>query len=180
MLLRAVLTLCLCDARSGLRVADAFMAVVGWRSAAIPEGLPAVITITLAIGVQRMARRNAIIRRLPAVETLGSVSADLLRQDRHADAQGDDGGLGRHGGPRCSGERQRLCAEGELRLKDGDEPAGDDRCSRLRAAALLCNDAELRPATEESWMVEGDPTEGALCPFAAKAGHGPEAEQLAA
>jgi P-type E1-E2 ATPase len=59
----------------GMDFVELFQAVVGIAVSVIPEGLPAIITITLAIGVQRMAQRNAIIRRLPAVETLGSVSA---------------------------------------------------------------------------------------------------------
>ncbi len=149
---------------------DMFLAAVGLAVAAIPEGLPAVMTITLAIGVQRMARRNAIIRRLPAVETLGAVTVvcsdktgTLTRNEmavRSVVAAGevfDVTGVGY--GP-----------EGEIQ-RDGT-PVDLDRHPLLRHLArggLLCNDSELQER-DGVWDVAGDPTEGALLTLAAKAG----------
>lgn len=150
---------------------DAFMAVVGLAVAAIPEGLPAVMTITLAVGVQRMARRNAIIRRLPAVETLGAVSVicsdktgTLTRNEMTVTAV-------------VTADR-RIVVEGVGYrpeggfVVDGDavDPAADPVLEELTLAALLCNDAEIRPSGEE-WIVDGDPMEGALVSLACKAGH---------
>ncbi len=141
--------------------ADLFMAVVGVAVAAIPEGLPAVMTITLAIGVQAMARRHAIVRRLPAIEAIGSVAVictdktgTLTRNEMVvAAAETPEGAFAVTGdgyGP-----------EGEIR------PAGD--LARLARAAALCNDAALH-RRDGHWIVEGDPMEGALLAFAAKAG----------
>jgi calcium-translocating P-type ATPase len=140
---------------------DMFMAVVGVAVAAIPEGLPAVMTITLAIGVQTMANRNAIVRRLPAIEAIGSVS--VICTDK-------TGTLTRN-------EMVVLAAEtpdgsfeiaGEGYAPQGSiTPAGD--LSRLARAAVLCNDAALREKAG-NWAVEGDPMEGALLAFAGKAG----------
>lgn len=150
--------------------ADAFMTVVGLAVSAIPEGLPAVMTITLAIGVQRMAARHAIIRRLPAVETLGSVSTicsdktgTLTRNEMTvrsvATAMREYQVTGVGYEPR-----------GVLRV-DGDEidVADDAVLMQLARAALLCNDAELRHKRAD-WSVQGDPMEGALVSFAVKAG----------
>src|SRR5271169_6365081 len=148
---------------------ELFQAVVGIAVSLIPEGLPALITITLAIGVQRMAQRNAIIRRLPAVETLGSVSricsdktgtltlmemmvTSVVTADKTYEVTGDG-----------------YAPEGEI--KDGGAPVAEapETVRLMGRVSLLCNDAELFQ-DEGKWKVEGDPTEGALYPFAAKLG----------
>ncbi len=153
--------------------AEMFFAAVGIAVAAIPEGLPAIMTITLAIGVQRMAKRNAIIRRLPAVETLGSVTVicsdktgtltrnemtvqRLLTAERIFEVSGS--GYAPHGGFSIAGRE----------VFTGEFPELVD----LGRAALLCNDAELHPhpSPGAGWRIEGDPTEGALLTLAMKTG----------
>jgi calcium-translocating P-type ATPase len=143
---------------------ETFMAVVGIAVAAIPEGLPAVMTITLAIGVQAMARRNAIVRRLPAIEAIGSVSVicsdktgTLTRNEMLAATVATAEGTARVTG-------EGYAPEGRI------DPALD--LARLAAAAALCNDAEL-VRREGGWGVEGDPMEGALLALALKAGPDP-------
>jgi calcium-translocating P-type ATPase len=144
-----------------LPFADLFMAVIGVAVAAIPEGLPAVMTITLAIGVQAMARRNAIVRRLPAIEAIGSVSVictdktgTLTRNEMVVTAAETAEGAFSITGEGCA-------PEGTI------HPAGD--LARLARAAALCNDAALHRKGGH-WHVEGDPMEGALLAFAGKAG----------
>ena len=147
---------------------EMFQAVTGIAVSMIPEGLPALITITLAIGVQRMAARNAIVRRLPAVETLGSVARicsdktgtlTLMEMMVVSAATASET-------VKVTGDG--YASEGEV-TKDG-APVGKDPVLELMArVSALCNDAELRQE-DGAWKVEGDPTEGALYPFAAKLG----------
>jgi magnesium-transporting ATPase (P-type) len=156
---------------------DMFMAAVGLAVAAIPEGLPAIVTITLAIGVQRMARRNAIVRRLPAVEALGAVTVicsdktgTLTRNEMTVQAvlAGDalfgvsGAGYQPHGGFTLD----------ERDIPAGQHPALLDACR----AALLCNDASL-VSQDGDWLLSGDPTEGALITLAMKAGLEPADER---
>jgi calcium-translocating P-type ATPase len=148
---------------------DLFMAVVGFAVAAIPEGLPAVMTITLAIGVQAMARRNAIVRRLPAIEAIGSVSVictdktgTLTRNEMVVTVAQTVSGTFAIAG-------EGYAPEGAI------TPAGD--LGRLALAAALCNDARLH-RKDGAWVVEGDPMEGALLAFAAKAGGDQAAQRL--
>jgi magnesium-transporting ATPase (P-type) len=162
----------------GMDFVAIFQAVVSIAVSVIPEGLPALITVTLAIGVQRMAQRNAIIRRLPAVETLGSVSRICsdktgtltLMEMMVVSAVTADGV--------CKVTGEGYAPEGAV-LKDGQPAAADDPVLRLMGrVSLLCNDAEMR-REGEVWKVEGDPTEGALYPFANKLGMGRAIEQTA-
>ena len=156
---------------------DMVMAAVGLAVAAIPEGLPAVMTITLAIGVTRMARRNAIIRRLPAVETLGSVgvicsdkTGTLTRNElvvQTVVSQADEYTV-TGAGYRPEGAFERGGHTVDL--------SGETVLLRLARAALLCNDAELHRDETGDWSVSGDPTDGALLVLARKAGLDPAEE----
>jgi len=151
-------------------VIEMFMATVGLAVAAIPEGLPAIVTITLAIGVQRMAHRNSIIRRLPAVETLGAVSVvcsdktgTLTRNEMTVraiitiDNQFSITGTGYnpHGAFQLNGRDVTIEEKQEL-------------FTALHAVSI-CNDSSLE-AQNEGWKVCGDPMEGALLVAAKKAG----------
>ena len=158
---------------------ELFMAVVGLSVAAIPEGLPAVLTITLAVGVQAMAKRNAIVRRLPAIETLGSVSvictdktgtltrnemmvASVLTHQHVFTLEGDG-----------------YAPQGALKLEKAHvSPSEHAVLTDLARAAALCNDAALRQH-DGVWHVEGDPMEGALLAFAGKMNVDVRTEQAA-
>jgi magnesium-transporting ATPase (P-type) len=156
---------------------ELFMAVVGLSVAAIPEGLPAVLTITLAVGVQAMARRNAIVRRLPAIETLGSVS--VICTDK-------TGTLTRNEMMVSSVLTHQHCftldgdgyaPQGALRLKNVQVSSRENQVlEELARAAVLCNDAALHQK-ECVWHVEGDPMEGALLAFSGKMDVDPRSQQ---
>jgi magnesium-transporting ATPase (P-type) len=147
---------------------ELFIAVVGLAVSAIPEGLPAVLTITLAIGVQAMARRNAIVRRLPAIETLGSVS--VICSDK-------TGTLTRNemmvASVVAAGAEYAVTGDGyapEGRVMQAGAPVDPQAhpvLSAMGRASALCNDAALHPQ-DGGWRVEGDPMEGALIAFAGK------------
>ncbi len=147
---------------------EIFMAVVGLSVAAIPEGLPAVLTITLAIGVQAMARRNAIVRRLPAIETLGSVS--VICTDKTGTLTRNEMMVASVLTPQhlFALEGEGFAPRGLLKLEDTHIlPAEHGILEELARAAVLCNDAALREY-DGVWTVEGDPMEGALLAFAGK------------
>jgi len=154
---------------------EMFMVAVSLAIAAVPEGLPAVVTISLALGMQEMVRRHALIRKLPAVETLGSATAicsdktGTLTQNEMTAVQ-------------MYVDRSLLSITGEgYRPEGGFQDSGDQvglqgypGMRLLLRAGLLCNDARLEQVTENGssfWRVAGDPTEGAFVVAAAKANY---------
>jgi len=154
----------------GTDVTTMFMVAISLAVAAVPEGLPAVVTIALALGAQRMLKRRALIRRLPAVETLGSVTVicsdktGTLTENRMTvtilDVAENTVSL-----------EEELCKSGPL-LKSDDAPL-EEPCASLAlllTASALCNDATLKPDREgaDSYRAIGDPTEGALVVAAAR------------
>ncbi len=163
----------------GQSLREMFMPAVGLVVAAIPEGLPAIVTITLALGVRAMANRNAIITRLPAVETLGSVSTiftdktgTLTRNEMTATVLAISGmdvevtGVG-------------FAPEGEFTRSQSDDhhdkpgetldPRQHNILRALLVTGVLCNESRLKNE-QNTWRIQGDPTEGALIVAAAKAG----------
>jgi Ca2+-transporting ATPase len=157
-------------------IVNLFMTAVSLAIAAVPEGLPAIVTICLALGMQRMIKHHALIRKLPAVETLGcatvvcSDKTGTLTQNEMTVVQGWAGG-----------RRFRITGEGYspsgqfFTGADPFDPRAEAGATLLLHGALLCNDAKLEEKHDESgksfWRIIGDPTEGAMVVAAAKSGY---------
>lgn len=150
---------------------ELFLAVISLAVAAIPEGLPAIMTITLAVGVQAMARRNAIIRKLPSVETLGSVAVicsdktgtltrnemtatSVVTADTHYTVEG------------AGYEPEGHIQKDDTTIDTKNEPL----LEQIIKTVKVCNEAEIKEK-DGAWVLNGDPTEGALITLAHKAGY---------
>lgn len=160
----------------GHPVGDTFIAAVALAVAAIPEGLPAAFTIILAIGVSRMAKRNAIIRKLPAVETLGSTT--VVCSDKTGTLTVNKMTVQEivAGNERFKVDGVGYQPHGQVLMSASNTIAPmSESLRQCLLAGLLCNDSVL---VEEAgvWNVEGDPTEGALIVVARKAGLSEERE----
>jgi len=173
----AALLLALGIAR-GYPLVDAFLVAVTLAVAAIPEGLPAIVTIALAIGVQRMAKRNAVIRSLPAAETLGGTTVicsdktgTLTRNEMTVQAL-------RTRGATYEVEGVGYEPTGRIVATEATGAADAADLEELLTAGLLASDANLEQR-EGAWRIIGDPTEGALVVAASKGALDPAARRAA-
>jgi Ca2+-transporting ATPase len=159
--------------RGGRPWSELLLEAVSLAVAAIPEGLPAITTITLALGMQRMAKRGAIVRKLPAVETLGA--ATIIASDKTGTLTQNEMTVRAvyAGGVRYTVTGQGYDPSGSFENEDRS-PVGEELPAPLSytlATAALCNNAHLdKDAETGRWKVIGDPTEGALLTVAAKGG----------
>ena len=149
---------------------EMFIFGIALAVAVVPEALPAVVTISLAIGVQRMVRRNALMRRLPAVETLGSTS--VICSDKTGTLTRDEMTVRKL---HVAGRTLDVSGAGYEPVgafsQEGSEVEPPGPLARLLEAAALASDAHVaRKEGTDRWVVKGDPTEGALVVAAAKAG----------
>jgi Ca2+-transporting ATPase len=157
--------------RGEAKWSDLLLEAVSLAVAAIPEGLPAITTITLALGMQRMAKKGAIIRKLAAVETLGAATVicsdktGTLTQNEMTVRELYTGGVSYNvTGTGYDPRGEIVTLEGEV-VEEAPEPLHD-----LLATVALCNNASLEKNDQGAWIVVGDPTEGALLTLAAKGG----------
>ncbi|HXD42456.1 MAG TPA: calcium-translocating P-type ATPase, SERCA-type [Ramlibacter sp.] len=157
-------------------IVNLFMTAVSLAIAAVPEGLPAIVTICLALGMQRMIKHHALIRKLPAVETLGcatvvcSDKTGTLTQNEMTVVQAWTGG----NRLRITGEGYAPAGQFFAGTHPFDARANPD-AARLLQGALLCNDARLEESCDAkgkvAWRIIGDPTEAAMAVAAVKAGY---------
>lgn len=159
----------------GQPIMKMFILGVALAVAAVPEALPAVVTVALAIGMQRMAKHNAIVRKLPAVETLGCTT--VICSDKTGTLTRNEMTV-----RRLFVNDETIAVTGEGYEPKGEfwiessaekhaisDPQKDDNIALLLRISALCNDAHLK-SIDGKWTIEGDPTEGALTVVAAKAG----------
>ncbi|MGC3969125.1 MAG: HAD-IC family P-type ATPase [Pirellulales bacterium] len=156
----------------GYAWSEVLLPAVGLAVAAVPESLPAVVTVTLALGLQRLVRRQALIRKLPSVETLGSVT--VICSDKTGTLTRNEMTVREAwtGGARYEATGSGYATDGEFRLAKGDERSpetADADLDQTLLIGLVCNNAALKPAADSGEAkIVGDPTEAALLVAAAK------------